>query len=86
MCAKASPVRLAVAIVTPWYARCREMIFFFCGRPSALLMYQASLMAVSFASEPELANSTRLMPAGAIRISRSASSALMAGTLPAKLW
>ena len=44
-------------------------------------MYQASLMAVSFASEPELANSTRLMPAGAIRIRRSASSALMAGHL-----
>ena len=33
------------------------MIFFFCGRPSALLMYHASLIAVSFASDPELANS-----------------------------
>ena len=48
-------------------------------------MYQASLTAVSFASDPELANSTRLMPTGATRINCSASSALMAGTLPAKL-
>ena len=29
------------------------MIFFFCGRPSALFMYQTSLTWVSFASEPE---------------------------------
>ena len=85
MWAKASPVRLPLAIVTPWYARCREMIFFFCGRPSALLMYQASLIAVSFASDPEFANSTLVMPAGAMPINRSASSVLIAGTLPAKL-
>ena len=61
------------------------MIFFFCGRPNALLMYQASLIAVSFASDPEFANSTRAMPAGAMPINRSASSVLIAGTLPAKL-
>jgi hypothetical protein len=84
-CAKASPVRLAAAIVTPWYARLREMIFFFCGRPTALLTYHASLIAASFASDPEFANSTLAMPAGAIPISRSASSALIAGTFPAKL-
>ena len=83
--ANASPVRLAVAMVTPWYARCRAMIFFFCGRPSALLMYHASLIAVSFASDPELANSALDIPGGAIPIRRSASSVLMAGTLPAKL-
>ena len=61
------------------------MIFFFCGRPSALLMYQTSFMAVSFASDPEFANSTLAMPGGAIRTSRSASSVEIAGTLPAKL-
>ena len=48
-------------------------------------MYQASFTAVSFASEPELANSTLPIPAGAIATSRSANSVLIAGTLPAKL-
>ena len=85
VCANARPVRLAAAIVTPWYARWRAMIFFFCGRPSALLMYHASFTAVSFASEPEFANRTRPIPAGAMRINRSASSVDTAGTLPAKL-
>jgi hypothetical protein len=61
------------------------MIFFFCGRPSALLTYQASLIAVSFASDPEFANSAFAMPAGAMPINRSASSVLIAGTLPPKL-
>ena len=48
-------------------------------------MYQASFTAVSFASDPELANSALPIPPGAIRTSRSASSVLIAGTLPAKL-
>ena len=61
------------------------MIFFFCGRPSALLTYHTSLIAVSFASDPEFANSALPMPAGAMRISRSASSVAIAGTFPAKL-
>ena len=41
------------------------MIFFLRGRPSALLTYHASLIAVSFASEPEFANNTLPIPAGA---------------------
>jgi hypothetical protein len=50
------------------------------------LTYQASFIAVSFASEPEFANRAFPMPAGAMPISRSASSVLIAGTLPPKLW
>ena len=41
------------------------MIFFFFGRPSALLKYQTILMAESFASEPELAKNTLLIGTGA---------------------
>jgi hypothetical protein len=41
---------------------------------------------VSFASDPEVANSAFDMPRGAMPIKRSASSVLTAGTLPAKLW
>ncbi len=61
------------------------MIFFFRGRPSALFTYQTSFTAVSFASEPEFANNTLPMPAGAIPINRSASSVETDGTLPPKL-
>ena len=49
-------------------------------------MYHASLIAVSFASEPEFANSTLPIPGGAMWMSRSASSVLIAGTFPEKLW
>ena len=41
------------------------MIFFFSGRPTALLKYQTILMALSFASEPELAKNTLLIGTGA---------------------
>ena len=52
----------------------REMIFFFCGRPSALFMYQTILMTVSLASEPELAKNTFDISTGAICFSFSARS------------
>ena len=75
-----------LAIVTPWYARCREMIFFFCGRPSALFTYQASLIAVSFASDPEFANSAAAHARGRdADQSLPRARVLIAGTLPAKL-
>ena len=41
------------------------MIFFLAVRPSALLKYQIILIAVSFASEPELAKNTLLIGTGA---------------------
>ena len=50
------------------------MIFFFFGRPSALLMYQTSLTWVSFASEPEAVKNTFDIGTGAISFSFSASS------------
>ncbi len=50
------------------------MIFFFSGRPMALLKYQTILIAVSFASEPELAKNTLLIGTGARSISISARS------------
>src|SRR5215831_6876903 len=50
------------------------MIFFFCGRPSALLRYQMSLTCVSLASEPELQKNTFEIGTGAISLSFSASS------------
>ena len=53
------------------------MIFFFSGRPRALLQYQTNLTMWSFASEPEFANHTRAIGAGAIASSFSARS--MAG-------
>ena len=49
------------------------------------MTYHASLIAVSFASDPEFANNALAIPAGAMPISRSASSVLIAGTLPPKL-
>lgn len=49
------------------------MIFFFCGRPIALLKYQISLTAVSLASDPEFAKNTFDIGTGAIEISFSAS-------------
>ncbi len=50
------------------------MIFFFLVRPSALLKYQIILIALSFASEPELAKNTLLIGTGARWISISARS------------
>ena len=50
----------------------RETIFFFCGRPSALFMYQIILTTVSLASEPELAKNTFEASNGAIDFSFSA--------------
>ena len=47
------------------------MIFFLSGRPTALLKYQIILMALSFASEPELAKNTLLIGTGARWISIS---------------
>ena len=50
------------------------MIFFFCGRPSALFMYQTNLTWVSLASDPELQKKTFEIGTGAISFSFSASS------------
>ena len=52
----------------------RLTIFFFFGRPSALLRYHTSLTWVSFASEPELQKNTFEIGTGAISLSFSASS------------
>ena len=64
----------------------RPMIFFFFGRPRALLKYQTILMAVSFASEPELAKNALLIGTGARAISISASSIIGSCDLAAKEW
>ena len=60
------------------------MIFFFFGRPSALFMYQTSLIWVSFASEPELQKNTLEIGTGAISLSFSASSIAGSWLLPVK--
>ncbi len=68
----------------------RPMIFFFAGRPTALLKYQIIFTAVSFASEPELAKNTLLIGPedewGARSISISASSICGAWERPVKPW
>ena len=64
----------------------RPMIFFFSGRPTALLKYQIILIAESLASEPELAKKTRLIGTGARSISISASSIIGACDLALKPW
>ena len=58
------------------------MIFFFFGRPSALLKYQTSLIWVSLASEPELPKNTLEIGTGAISFSFSASSIAGSWLLP----
>ena len=50
------------------------MIFFFDGRPTALLKYQTILTTLSLASDPELAKNTLLIGTGARASSISASS------------
>ena len=62
------------------------MIFFFAGRPMALFMYQIILMALSFASDPELAKNTLLIGTGARSISISARSISGSCDLPVKEW
>ena len=68
------PVRLAAATVEPWKPSRRAMIFFFSGRPRALLKNQTILTTVSAASEPELAKKTFDIGSGASFRIRSASS------------
>ena len=58
------------------------MIFFLFGRPSALFMYQTSLIWLSFASEPELQKNTFEIGTGAISFSFSASSIAGSWLLP----
>ncbi len=62
------------------------MIFFLRGRPSALLKYHIILIAVSFASEPELAKNTLLIGTGARAISISESSMSGSCDFAAKAW
>jgi hypothetical protein len=62
------------------------MIFFFCGRPSALFMYQTSLIWVSFASEPEEQKKILEVWTGTNSFSRSASSIAGSWLLPVKRW
>ena len=62
------------------------MIFFFAGRPMALLKYQMILMALSFASDPELAKNTLLIGTGARSISISARSIIGSCDLAVKEW
>ena len=62
------------------------MIFFFCGRPSALFRYQTILMAESLASEPELAKNTLLIGTGARSISISARSIIGSCDLAVNAW
>ena len=62
------------------------MIFFFSGRPSALFMYQIILMALSFASDPELAKKTLLIGTGARSISISLRSISGSCDLAVKAW
>ena len=62
------------------------MIFFFSGLPIALCMYQSILMALSFASEPELAKNTLLIGTGARSISISARSTIGSCDLEVKPW
>ena len=64
----------------------REMIFFFSGRPRALLMYHIILTAVSFASEPELAKKTLDIGTGTRALSFSANSTTGSADLLKKLW
>ena len=62
------------------------MIFFFAVRPSALLKYQTILMALSFASEPELAKNTLLIGTGARATNISARSIIGSCDLAVKAW
>ncbi len=64
----------------------RPMSFFFFVRPSALLKYQTILMALSFASEPELAKNTLLIGNGARAISISARSIIGSCDLAVNAW
>ena len=61
------------------------MIFFFFGRPSALLRYQTSLTTVSLASEPELVKNALDIGTGASATSRSASSIVTSAAMWLKL-
>ena len=76
------PVIEPAPSVMPWNALAREMNFFLFGRPSALFMYQTSLIWVSFASEPELQKNTLEIGTGAISLSFSASSIAGSWLLP----
>ena len=76
----------AEAIVTPWYALSRLTIFFFLGRPSALFMYQTSLIWLSFASDPEAQKKIFEIGTGAISFNRSASSIAGSWLLPVNRW
>ncbi len=64
----------------------RLMIFFFFGRPSALFMYQTSLIWVSLASEPEAQKNTFEVATGAISFKRSASSIAGSWLFPVNRW
>ena len=62
------------------------MIFFFAGFPRPLAAYQANLIWVALASEPELAKKT--LPTGKGASSFNFSARAMAGSwlLPPKIW
>ena len=64
----------------------REMIFFWFGRPSALLMYQANFTWVSLASDPDEVKNTFEIGIGAISLSFSASSIEDSVPLPPNKW
>ena len=64
----------------------RLTIFFFRGRPSALLRYQTNLTWLSFASEPELQKNTLEIGTGAISLSFSASSMAGSWLRPVNRW
>ncbi len=64
----------------------REMIFLRWGWPKAFDTYQMILIAVSLASEPELAKKIFDIGTGANSLSISASTTPGSCDLPAKIW